>query len=135
MSAVLVEEIDREIAEIEKERAAIQKALKTTQDAAKKDDRSLAAKARALRKARALVSGEQPMRSAGAKAGKESKAAVARLMSVHDVLTQAEVTKLSGQNSGSVAYALRALEDEGVIKDTGKRVGRSREFAYVAKGV
>lgn len=132
MSTVLVEEIDREIADIEKERTQVQKNLKAQQEAAKADDRHLAAKLRALRKARALVSGEQQVRSPGAKAGKESKAAVARLMSAHDTLTQAEVTKLSGQNSGSVAYALRALEAEGVIKDTGKRVGRSREYAYVA---
>lgn len=48
---------------------------------------------------------------------------------------QAEITRSVGANSGSVSYAIKALLDEGTIRDTGETEKGSKVFALVDRSV
>jgi hypothetical protein len=67
---------------------------------------------------------------AGPKALKQTE----DLMKDNGELAQSEVVKQTGLNSGTVSYALRALEKDGVVRKTGEVVGRSPVWEFVSDG-
>lgn len=78
-------------------------------------------------KRQAPASGKRRARNLAAKAEAAIRSAGGRA-------TAADVAKSLRANSGSVAYALRVLEDRGVIRPTGNVVGRTREYEWVGTG-
>jgi transcription initiation factor IIE alpha subunit len=46
--------------------------------------------------------------------------------------TQAEITRETKKNSGTVTHALRVLEDDKVVRKTGRRHNGSDEWAWTA---
>lgn len=48
-------------------------------------------------------------------------------------LSQADAARAAGLTSGTTTWAVRALVAQGVIVDTGERVGASRVYRYVAR--
>ena len=78
----------------------------------------------------------------GRKPRKKRTAAVqagpAALAKVHSALTggpltQAQITRATRLNDGTVSYALRALVDSGEVEATGVRLEGSREFRLAAQ--
>ena len=59
---------------------------------------------------------------------------VASMLADQGKATAADVTRELGVNSGSVQYALRGLEEKGVIRQTGRVVGRTREYEFIGSG-
>jgi chorismate mutase len=66
-------------------------------------------------------------------AGPKALGMTEKLMQRVGTITQAEVTKRTGLNSGSISHALKALESAGKVKRTGKIVGRSPEWEFTGE--
>lgn len=130
MSEVL-KSIDAEIEAASERLVAVEQEI----EAAKSRKREAQAEIKRLRTARAYVTGERQPRSTprtgSAKAGPAAVRKVRDAASRKGKITQAEITKETGLNSGQVSAAVRDLEASGVLKDTGVKVGRTREFEFV----
>lgn len=46
-------------------------------------------------------------------------------------MTKAEVVAATGKNNGTITYAIRALEDDGLIRETGMQQNGSLEYEVV----
>ena len=68
-----------------------------------------------------------PAKVAGPKALKTTEQTMKDL----GTAAQAEVTRRTDLNSGSVSYALRALGERGIVRKTGAMDGRSPVWEYV----
>lgn len=106
-------------------------------ESARERRREQVAKIRRLTSARATLTGEKKhstvKRSARQKAG---PAAINKLRetlaeTLHGRATQAALTKATNLNSGQVSAGLKALLEEGVIRETGVTVGRTKEVEIV----
>jgi DNA invertase Pin-like site-specific DNA recombinase len=64
-------------------------------------------------------------------AGRKNVEALRKLFKRRKLLSQAEAGAKLGINSGTLVWAFRALKDEGVIEDTGRRVSNSRVWRRV----
>ena len=112
------DEIDDELRTLRQARPALAKAAKGTKRPAR----------RAVR--------VTPPRTAERQAGPGNVAKVAAtLRELGGRATQAILTERTWLNSGTMTYALRALEEKGIVKPTGESVRRSAEFALVGDGV
>jgi Fic family protein len=100
--------------------------------------REQVAKLKRLMSARATLTGEKkrtaskrsPRQKAGPAAIDKIKATLADELDGR--ATQAAITAATGLNSGQVSAGLRALVEEGVIRETGVRVGRTKEVEIVS---
>lgn len=103
------------LAELEGERAHTARKLKTIDDE--------------IRRIRRFV-GAKPTKpvSAHKAAGPAVIAAVRKAIEKNEVATQAAITKAVQRNSGSVSWALKALEDDGVVEATGERERGSKVY-------
>jgi hypothetical protein len=73
-----------------------------------------------------------PVRTSERQAGPGNVERVAAaLRSAGGRATQAALTEQTGLNSGTMTYALRALEERGAVRRTGESVRRSPEFEEV----
>jgi hypothetical protein len=59
-------------------------------------------------------------------AGRKNVEALRRYMRRRKTTTQAAASQALGMNSGTAVWAFRALQEEGFLIDTGKRIGNSR---------
>lgn len=71
--------------------------------------------------------------NAAAQAGKANIEKVRTAARTKRQATQAELADASGVGTGSMTWAIRALEEAGEIRATGNRINGSREFVYVPK--
>lgn len=95
------------------------------QEVAEREARMVQLRARARRAGRKTV-----LRSDAVQAGPKAMGEVAAALR-SGPLSQAEVTRVTGLNEGTVSYAIRALIAGGVIELTGAKVGKSRELRLV----
>lgn len=137
---VLVKRIDREIAAVEKrikaerERHAARVAplaerQRQLADARKALVKTLKAKPKRARKGSTVSVSRAKAGPAAISRVRESLADV-----LHGQATQARITAETGLNSGQVSAALKELENEGVVRKTGKKEGRSHEFELIGSG-
>jgi hypothetical protein len=82
-------------------------------------------KAAAPRRSQTLVASTQ--------AGRRNMEAARTVFARKRTATMAEVGELADIRSGTLTWTIRALEDEGVIRETGRSVRRSREYEYVPR--
>lgn len=129
----LLSEIDKEISALGESHERARRDLDAAKEAFREQTRAYRARVKTLERAKALLSSEPGTRPAADKAGRKAKEKVRGLIASEGVITQAKLTEIAGLNSGSVAYAVKSLERAGVIRDTGNRVGRSREYEYVGQ--
>lgn len=108
-------EIDKEIASLRQQKA----------EAGKEITR--------LGRAKKLLNGEagSSSRSGAKKAGPAAVKKVSDALAEKGKATQADLTRDLGLNSGQVSAALASLKENGVVRETGVRIGRTREFEYV----
>lgn len=66
-------------------------------------------------------------------AGPTVIAMVQKIMVAEKIASQAKVTSLSGKHSGSVSWAFRALEKDGVVKWTHERERGSKVYEHTGK--
>lgn len=94
-------------------------------EVAERHERMVQLRARARRAGR-----KTPLRSDAVQAGPKAMSEVADALR-GGPLSQAEITKVTGLNEGTVSYAIRAWIAEGVIELTGQKIGKSRELRLV----
>jgi chromosome segregation and condensation protein ScpB len=123
--STLLAEMDREINEVESERAEARKEMERVKLAFAETDHALKLRLRQLHKAREYVTGT----ATPAKAGRKAKDRVLAFVQERGPVSQAQITHGTGIGSGHASYAIKALERDGVLRDTGRRVGRSHVFA------
>lgn len=71
-----------------------------------------------------------PQRDSRKIAGPQAIAAVEAALQKVGRTTQAEITRATGKNSGTVTHALRALEADGKAGKTGRRAKGSEEWSW-----
>lgn len=113
-SVGLLDEISERLTMIDRERGRLDE-----------ESRSLKAKRAEVRKLVLPDKNRTSVRQAGAT--NIAKVAAA-LRSAGGRATQSRLTELTGLNSGTMTYALRALAESGAVKPTGTLVRRSPEF-------
>lgn len=124
----ILKAIDSEIALTNGERARLTERLANLRKARTALAKTAPAPAKAKRARRA--------RSTTAEQAKAGPAAIEKVKAtlVSDLngrATQARLTSVAGLNSGQVSAALRHLTNEGVIRPTGNKEGRSLEYEVV----
>lgn len=102
----------------------------------KKTRRSMVGEIARLQRRRKTIRVATPKRqiTAAKQAGKKNIAAVREAITkAGGTATQAKLGELSGVGTGSLTWAIRALEETGEIRATGKRERGSREFTLRKK--
>lgn len=113
-TADLLAQATKTLARVEEEKAR-------ATDAFNAEIRSLKAAIRALERKKT------PARKAAVQAGPAALNKI-RAALADGPLSQAQITRQTGLNDGTVSYGLRALADAGEIEATGVRISGSREF-------
>jgi F0F1-type ATP synthase membrane subunit b/b' len=128
--------IDAEIEDAQATLAEIDQVI----EGARERRREQVATIRRLTNARATLTGERKRN--GAKRTGRAKAGPAAVEKVRKTLaedldgraTQAAITHATKLNSGQVSAAIQALAADGIIRETGVRVGRTKEVEIVGNG-
>jgi Winged helix-turn-helix DNA-binding len=121
VTAALVELARAELARVEEE-------YRLAREAYAREKREFQAEIARLRRI-IRVAEPRPVRSAAVQAGPAAIERVrAAVVEAGRRASQAQVTRATGLNPGTVTYALRALVEAGELVATGLRVDGSREF-------
>jgi DNA-binding transcriptional ArsR family regulator len=90
---------------------------------------------RKMEDARAALAAELPHRNRSPSsrkiAGPKAIARVSEVLAGVGRTTQAEITRATGLNSGTITHSLAVLEDDGLARRTGRKDGRSEEWAWL----
>jgi hypothetical protein len=92
---------------------------------------------RRILRLKAICNGKKPKRQPGApldphmQAGPKNIALMGGIFKKLGRASAHEATTVAGYRHGQQAWAIRALVEDGRLRDTGERVGRSRVYEYV----
>lgn len=125
------ERILREVRAGLKETREVRGVAQAMLDEAEATERALIVARDALRKVRTPKKVPKPDVDSRRVAGPAAIAAVSEVLMRVGRTTQSEITRATGKNSGTVTHALRALEDDKLVRRTGRRDSGSDEWVWV----
>lgn len=129
----LIAQIDSQLDEIQKAKGELEVEYRDRKDAFAEQTKSLKAARKDLtRRTRTRKRDRGPL-DAHKQAGPRNVTAMLEAAKKLGQASQAALSEASGVGTGSTTWAIRALEKDGVLVDTGERDNGSRVFRYVPK--
>jgi hypothetical protein len=122
-----LESKQRELARLEMRFVKVRDVYQSRRDALREEIRELREARVTVRESRAGVE-----LNAHTQAGRENLDRVRSLLGDLGTATQARLCEMTGINSGTMTWCLRALVEDGTVRETGVRVRNSREVELVA---
>ena len=125
----IIEVVEEERKRLEARRGELRAEIKSREHELRQVEMDLALTGKAGAVLKPKRSGQRAKVTDPAKAaGPRNVEIVREFVSVRGKVTQAEVRKGTGKNSGTVSNALKGLEAEGFIRTTGEVIDRSAEW-------